>query len=421
MKTLDQWLAGFNENKIDLGLSRVQTVLSRPPFHQINAKIITVGGTNGKGSTVTAVSALLNAAGYRVGTFTSPHIFRYNERIQIDGQAQSDAAIVAAFAAIDEIREAVPLSYFEYAFLAGLYIFHQARVDYMVLEVGLGGRLDAVNALDSDLSIITTVDIDHSHWLGDSIEAIAAEKAAIMRSGCVMVYGDTDCPKAILNRAKDEQVRLLQASIDFNSSMHSKGFDFRQGNTQFNNLPLPRMAGDVQVRNFTTALTAVLTLEKKLDASIIGHALATWKIPGRIQTIHDNPHVIVDVAHNRQSVDTLSQYLTQNPVKGLTRAVFSVLKDKQAESWLPDINQQVDHWFIFALHGERALDIQSLKQQLADAGALLSVCADGSNAYHHALSLSKSEDRVIVFGSFHVLDTVFTKKQRLIINRKETL
>ena len=414
MKSLKQWLESLNQNKIDLGLDRVKAVLLQPPFNALTARIITVAGTNGKGSTATALGALLQSQQQQVGVFTSPHLFHYNERIQINGRMAEDTEVVAAFEAIEAIRADISLSYFEFSLLAALWIFNQRGVDYMVLEVGLGGRLDAVNALNSHLSIITTVDIDHSHWLGDDIETIAAEKAAVMRPDCVLVYGDGNCPKAILNRALDENVKLLQWSDDYTASVKADGFDYQWGDTMFKDLPLPLMSGNVQIRNFSTAITALLSLGLDLKYDTICHALETWKIPGRMQIIQDKPEIIADVAHNRQSVHVLSDYLSDHPVKGHTRAVFSVLKDKQVETWLSIINQHIDHWFIFTLEGERATDIQTLKKHMADAGCMLSVCADGPDAYQYATALSNHDDRVLVFGSFHVLDEVFqASPQRL--------
>jgi folylpolyglutamate synthase/dihydrofolate synthase len=414
VKTLDQWLASFNESKIDLGLERVKAVLSRAPFNQISAQIVTVGGTNGKGSTVTATASLLQAAGYRVGVFTSPHIFRYNERIQINGHVQSDEVIASAFETINDVRTDIPLSYFEFSLLAALFIFNQQQVDYMVLEVGLGGRLDAVNALDSDISIITTVDIDHSDWLGDNIEAIAAEKSAIMRSGCILVYGDKNCPKAISDRADKEHVTLMQWHRDFTIKSAPQQFSYYSEQGQFDALPPLHVQTEFQLRNFASALTAVLNLLPELTHETVKTAIKRWRMPGRIQQIQKQPEVVVDVAHNRQSVEALSDYLAEHPVTGHTRAVFSVLKDKQAETWLPMINQYIDHWFVFALNHPRAIDMDTLKQQLADAQALLSVCHHGEQAFQYVMNLSQPNDRILVFGSFHVLDEVFHSAQSLL-------
>lgn len=413
MKTLDQWLDSLNQNKIDFGLERIRKVLARKPFSEMDVPTITVGGTNGKGSTVSAVSQLLQSAGYTVGEFTSPHIFHYNERIKINGQAQSDQLIVSAFETINQIRREIELSYFEFSLLAALLIFQQQNVDYRVLEVGLGGRLDAVNSLDSDISIITTVDIDHSDWLGDSIEAIASEKAAIMRPGCVLVFGDNNCPQAILSRAQQEQVTVLQWGRDFLVRIRENHFSFESSQCHFDDLHLPRMSTEYQLRNFTTALTAVINMLPDFRHDTVETALSHWWLPGRIQHIQNKPDVIVDVAHNRQAVQVLSEYLAEHPVNGYTRAVFSVLQNKQAETWLPIINKHIDHWFIFELESERANNLETLKLQLADAHALISACGDGAEAFHHAKNLSQPGDRVVVFGSFHVIEAVFKSRQQL--------
>lgn len=415
VKNLNQWLDSLNQHKIDLGLTRITRVLSGAPFADIKTPIITVGGTNGKGSTVTATTALLRQKNFRVGSFTSPHIFRYNERIQINGQAATDSEIVLAFEAINEARGDIELSYFEYSLLAALLIFHQHQVDYMVLEVGLGGRLDAVNALSSIAAIITSVDLDHCHWLGEDIETIAAEKAAIMRFGCPVIYGDTNCPQAIVQRAEKEQAKLLQWQQQYQTTIHNDSFDYHFREFQFSGLNKPVLPGNFQIQNFSAALTALLSLAIEFSQHEVNSALKLMQLPGRIQVIQSNPQVIVDVAHNRQSVKALAAWLHDNPIAGRTRAVFSVLKDKQAESWLQHIAPEIDHWFIFQLELERATDINTLKMQIADHNGLLSAFFSGTDAYVKAINVSNPNDRLIVFGSFHVLDEVFSGQSQIIV------
>ncbi len=413
VKTLNQWLDSLNQYKIDLGLSRITQVLSRAPFSDIKQPIITVAGTNGKGSTVTATTTLLRQKNLRVGSFTSPHIFRYNERIQINGQPATDSEIVLAFEAINQARGDIELSYFEYALLAALLIFHQHKVDYMVLEVGLGGRLDAVNALSSVVAIITSVDLDHCHWLGEDIETIAAEKAAIMRSGCPIIYGDANCPQAIVHRAEEHQAELLQWQKHYQTSIINDSFSYHFREVQFTGLPKPAIPGDFQVLNFSAALTALLSLGLEFSQHEVNSALNLIQLPGRIQKIQDNPQVIVDVAHNRQSVKALAVWLHDNPINGRTRAVFSVLEDKQAESWLQHITSEIDHWFIFQLGLERATELNTLKMHIANHNGLISAFSSGKDAYEKAINASDSNDRLIVFGSFHVLDEVFHNTQSL--------
>lgn len=413
VKTLNQWLDSLNQHKIDLGLTRIKQVLQSPLFVDISQPIITVGGTNGKGSTVSATSALLRQKRYRVGSFTSPHIFRYNERIQINDHQATDAEIIMAFESIDDARGVTELSYFEYSLLAALLIFHQHQVDYIVLEVGLGGRLDAVNALTSVASIITSVDLDHTHWLGEDIETIAAEKAAIMRSGCPIVYGDENCPQAIINRAAKEQAILLQWQKDYQTKLSNKTFSYCFKDIQLQDLNKPGLPGDFQIANFSAALTALLSLDLSFTKDEVNAALQMMQIPGRMQKLQEKPLVIVDVAHNRQSVKALATWLQANPISGTTRAVFSVLQDKQVESWLPNIASEIDHWFIFQLELERAIELQDLKLHLADNDALLSAFSSATDAYEKTLNTSTAQDRIIVFGSFHVLDEVFRDRAHL--------
>ena len=404
---LSEKLDSLNQFKIDLGLGRLQQVLEVMGLTNPEATIFTVGGTNGKGSTVHALAALLSAAGKSYGAFTSPHIHRFNERINVNGRLAEDKEILAAFAAIDEARGEVQLSYFEYAFLAALKIFVDEGVDCPILEVGLGGRLDATNALDADVAIITTVDIDHTEWLGEDIESIATEKAGIMRAHRPVIYGDESPPKSITTAASKLEAPLLCFQQDYQLQVHADGFDYHHGQASFTSLPHPKLAGDWQYRNFAAALTAVLKLEYPVDADLVALALKHWYVDGRLQTIQQHPLVLADVAHNQQAASQLAQWLKDNPVAGQTRAVFSVLKDKHLTRWLPDFAGLIDHWMVFQLAGERAMALDEMKITLADHVKLFSQFDDGPTAYQVALSVSEEQDRIVVFGSFHVLDEVF--------------
>ena len=405
---LSEKLDSLNQFKIDLGLDRLQQVLGIMELTHPEATIFTVGGTNGKGSTVHALAALLSAAGKSYGAFTSPHIHRFNERINVNGRLAEDDEILTAFAAIDEARGEVKLSYFEYAFLAALKIFVDEGVDCLILEVGLGGRMDATNALDADAAIITTVDIDHTEWLGDDIESIAAEKAGIMRAQRPVIYGDLDPPQNIIATANNLDAHLLCYQRDYQLAVQAEGFDYRHGKVDFSSLPHPKLAGDWQYRNFAAALTAVLAVAYPVDVEMVHQALKRWHVDGRLQTIQQHPLVLADVAHNQQAASLLAQWLKDNPVAGQTRAVFSVLKDKQLTSWLPDFAGLVDHWMVFQLAGERAMELDELKITMANHVKLFSQFDDGPSAYQMALACSEEQDRIVVFGSFHVLDEVFS-------------
>jgi len=404
---LENKLNELNQYKIDLGLDRLHQVLQRLKLSEPQQQIITVGGTNGKGSTVAALSSLLTTQGKSYGAFTSPHIFKFNERINIDGRLATDDEILEAFEMIDAAKAAINLSYFEYAFLAAVIIFKQQGVDVMLLEVGLGGRLDATNALDADACVITTVDIDHTEWLGDSIDKIAQEKAGIMRANMPVVYGDTDMPSAIDDQANKLNAKLIQLDKDFQFQLNDQSFSYQLEKHSYIDLNRPQLKGDWQIKNFSSALTALLSLGYCFNTEQVQQAINGWQIQGRLQTIQDKPLVLADVAHNRQSVKQLVQYLKDNPIKGQTRAVFSVLADKDLDSWIGDLDEVIDHWFTFELTNSRAMDVLSLKTILANHVTLSSQFESAKYAYEMTLRCSEPEDRVIVFGSFHVLEEVF--------------
>ncbi|MGJ8663063.1 MAG: bifunctional folylpolyglutamate synthase/dihydrofolate synthase [Marinicella sp.] len=404
---LETRLDELNQFKIDLGLERIATVLSRLELDGLGRQIITVGGTNGKGSTVAALCALLSEQNKSVGAFTSPHIFAFNERINIKGQAANDEDILQAFTVIDEAKQDIHLSYFEYAFLAAMWLFKSHDVDVIILEVGLGGRLDATNSIDADAAIITTVDLDHTEWLGNDIESIAYEKAGIMRPKQPVVYGDIDTPDAIINHASRCQAKLSQYSLDYQLEFDDQFFSYKNKENSFKNLLRPQLKGDWQLKNFCSALTVLLELEYMFDQTKLQRSLASWHINGRLQTMQEHPWVLADVAHNKQAVLQLVSWLKDNPIAGQTRAVFSVLADKQFESWIGLLDEVIDHWFVFQLEGVRAMKLADLKMKLADHVSLFSQFNAAKIAYEAALSVSKPEDRIIVFGSFHVLDAVF--------------
>lgn len=404
---LNQRLDELNQYKIDFGLARLRQVLERLNLTDWAQQIITVGGTNGKGSTVAALSSLLRKQSKSYGAFTSPHIFNFNERIDINGRLATDEEVLAVFAQIDDAKADIQLSYFEYALLAAVLLFKQHQVDVMLLEVGLGGRLDATNVFDADACIITTVDLDHTEWLGDNIESIAQEKAGIMRAGKPVVYGDLNTPDSIKSQANSLGADLIQLSLDYQISLLERTFSYHHNHHTFKDLVRPQLKGDWQVKNFSSAITVLLALGYEFSNQQIQQAIQDWQIKGRLETMQTEPLVLADVAHNRQSAEHLAQYLRANPVKGETRAVFSVLADKQLDSWLEVLHEVFDHWFIFALSGERAMDLLKLKITLADQVALISQFDSGRQAYDAALLCSEADDRIVVFGSFHVLEEVF--------------
>ncbi len=400
-KTLDQWLEALNQDKIDLGLTRIKTVIAKLKLQPIAPHTVIVGGTNGKGSTVAMLSALGRAAGLRVGAFTSPHLYRYNERMAIDGKPVDDARIVAAFESIDAARGEVPLSYFEYATLAAAWIFKQEKVDLAVLEVGLGGRLDATNAFDADVAVITTVDLDHSAWLGDTRELIGAEKAAILRPERPLIFAGDDCPQSVLKAARAGAAELLRRGQEYHIKASEDGFDLYSEAQQWQNLSPPSLPGAWQRNNAAAAILAMHHLGLDLSREVINRALQNTELACRIQRVSQAPEVIYDVAHNRESATALAAWLRENPVPGQTRAVFAVLRDKQVEQWVGELDAVVDHWFISASHSHRALPTRELLLILVDHVRLISAFDDLASAHRMARACSAAEDRIVVFGSFH--------------------
>jgi len=267
--------------------------------------------------------------------------------------------------------------------------------------------LDATNAVNADVAIITTVDIDHTEWLGDDIESIAYEKAGIMRTGKPVIYGDLNMPDAILKQAQAISAKLLQFSHDYHITYNHSHFTYSYQSHELNSLLRPALKGDWQLKNFSNALTALFELGFDFDFNEIQRSIDQWQIKGRLQTIQSEPQVLVDVAHNKQAISQLVNWLRDNPVKGNTRAVFSVLGDKHLDSWLGLLDEVIDHWFVFQLKNQRALEIKPLKFKLADHVSMFSVFNTGPEAYTMAHVCSESDDRIVVFGSFHVLDEVF--------------
>jgi dihydrofolate synthase/folylpolyglutamate synthase len=391
-KSLKDWLNQLetkHSKKIDLGLTRVTQVYNNLQLYKIADTIITVAGTNGKGSTVAILSSICQSSGYIVGTFTSPHIINFNERIKINDCEVNDELIINAFEKIESHLGCISLSYFEYATLAALIIFKQQKVDVCVLEVGLGGRLDSVNVVDTDCAIITTIDIDHTAWLGDSKELIGYEKAGIMRPNKPIIFGDSDCPKSIINYANEINARLFYA---VNESIE---------------VPALNIQGDYQRANAKTALLALdQCVNLDIKKSNILKALQNIKLQGRLQVVSNNPTVIVDVSHNRQAAKSLAKWLNDNPIAGDTIAVFAVLADKEPMDWLSEFNQLINAWCISSVDSERAMLIKDLLPVLANSAQLITSFQSVKKALVAAKNMANIEDRILVFGSFYTVSEV---------------
>jgi dihydrofolate synthase/folylpolyglutamate synthase len=406
--TLDEWLdwqAGLHPKTIDLGLKRVGSVWSRISKSH-DAFVITVAGTNGKGSSVAMLEAILLNAGYRVGCFTSPHLVRYNERIRINGTEVADDAICEAFAGIDAVRDDTSLSYFEFGTLAALFLFEKAQVDVMLLEVGLGGRLDAVNIIDADAALITTIGIDHQEWLGNDREVIGKEKAGILRRKQVAVFSGNDMPKSISEIAGEKGTRLLVAGQDYHFESDGQAWNLHSGSNNRYALPVPAMRGSHQLENAAGVLALLLACKDKIPVSseAIRSGLMQAQVKGRFQILQKEYPVIVDVAHNPQSASSLADNLRKFVIKGKLLTIVGMLKDKDSLESLKQLAPLVDSWFLVSTTGERGLPAEKLAESLKEIAPqspslLFNTLGE---AYNSVLQYAQENDSILVTGSFHI-------------------
>jgi dihydrofolate synthase/folylpolyglutamate synthase len=408
---LDDWLAWqetAHPRKIDLTLDRLRLVLARlaPPLAGV--PVITVAGTNGKGSTVAFAEAIYRAAGYRTGAYTSPHLLRYNERLRIAGQAVGDAAVCAAFERIDAARGDTSLTYFEWGTLAAFDVFAAAGCEVLILEVGLGGRLDAVNAVDADVAIITSVDLDHQQFLGDTREAIGAEKAAIARPGRPLIVADPAPPASVIDHAVACGARLWRFGIDYAAEAADDGWTWRAGEAALR-MPAPQLAGNVQRRIAASAVLAVQLLEACLPvpAAALAHGVRTARLGGRFECRGAAPQWVLDIAHNPQAARNLAANLRGQQVSGRTLAVLGMLDDKDVAGVLTPLVGLIDGWHVADLDGPRGGSAAHLAQALADIGmSPVDTHADVATACRAAQRDARGGGvgRVLVFGSFHTVE-----------------
>ena len=403
---LTDWLGyieSIHPSTIDLTLERIKIVIERLNL-DISFPILTVGGTNGKGSTCSILESIYREAGYKVACYTSPHFLNFNERIKIQALAVSDEVICEAFSRIESAREDVTLTYFEYGTIAAMIIFSEAHVDVAILEVGLGGRLDAVNVFDADCAIVTTVDLDHMDYLGHTREAIGFEKAGIYRTEKTSICGDFDPPQSLIKHAELIHADLKIIGKDFGYEAHHDSFDFLIDSTFVMNLPLPKLQGDFQLANATNALMAVKAMEDKLPLTEISiqKGITLTLLPGRFQEVKKMPSLILDVAHNPQAARSLSHNLKTHVVPGKTIAVFSILKDKDIFGVINVLNLDIDDWFIAEIQNERAASIENISNtiQKINLSAHIEAFKNIQEAYQFASKEVRRNDRIIVFGSF---------------------
>jgi dihydrofolate synthase / folylpolyglutamate synthase len=391
-----------------MGLDRVRAVLARLDI-TIACPVVTVGGTNGKGSTCAMLDAVLRAAGYRTGLYASPHLVRYNERVRIDGAEASDRDLVAALEVVEDARTsvapAVPLTYFEFGTLAALELFARRTPDALVLEVGMGGRLDAVNVVDADIAVVTSVDIDHREYLGDTRESIGREKAGIFRAGRVAICGDADPPRSLVDEAGRIGARLYVAGRDFAAIPEGTQWRYRGPGGDRYGLPPPALRGAYQLGNAACAITALDALRDRLPvgAGALRDGLVGVELPGRFQVLPGRPTRVLDVAHNPHSARALAATLASMGYHPETHAVVGMLADKDIEGVIAAIRPVVDHWYVAPLPGPRGAPASMLAAALARAGvpgARVRTASDVGDAWRAATGAAGEADRIVAFGSF---------------------
>lgn len=403
-RSLDDWLAYISAQHpatIALGLERTAGVWARmglgaPPV------AITVGGTNGKGSTCAILERILLEAGYRVGLYTSPHLLRYNERVRVRGEDAADAALCDGFAAVEAARGATPLTYFEFATLAALALFAREALEVAILEVGLGGRLDAVNIIDADCAIVASVALDHQSYLGSDRESIGFEKAGIFRSHRAAIFGDTDPPASLLAHAGAIGADLQVCGRDFRFEAQERQWDFFGRRGARRALPIPALRGRWQLKNASSALAALDELAERLPVSLgeVKRGLALVRLAGRLQALPGRPAVVLDVAHNPHAARSLAEGLGDMGFFQNTFAVFGILADKDIGGVVDAVAHRVDRWFVAAPDSERAAPAASVAQLLEARGAPVRSFATVGAALEEARREAGPDDRIVVFGSF---------------------
>lgn len=408
LANLAQWLAWqetLHPRAIDLGLDRVRWVLRRLGLEPPPYQVITVGGTNGKGSTVAFLEAMLCAAGFRVGAYTSPHLLHYKERVRLNGVEVSNGALCRAFSRIDSVRDSQSLTYFEFGTLAALHIFREAAIQVAVLEVGLGGRLDAVNVVDADGMVVTSVAIDHVEWLGPDRESIGREKAGIFRCGRPAVCADPDPPSSLLDRADAIGAPLYRIGQHYGFERFEHDWSWWSRDSVLECLPLPALVGEHQLANAAASLMVLNALSGSLTVAVgaIRSGLSRAFVPARFQVISGPVEWILDVAHNPHGVAALARCLASRPCAGRTRAVVGMLNDKDATAMAHALQIHVDLWYTAGLDGPRGRTGQQLAEVLRaelPPGHPVRGYSSVGEACRAARDEASLSDRIVVFGSF---------------------
>ncbi|MDJ0929285.1 MAG: bifunctional tetrahydrofolate synthase/dihydrofolate synthase [Gammaproteobacteria bacterium] len=407
-RSLSDWLSwqeSLHPAKIDLGLERVARVAKRMQLRPGDARVLTVAGTNGKGSTVRFVDVALRAAGLRTGVYTSPHLIRYNERVRVAGAVASDAELVAAFEAIELARAGDTLTYFEFGTLAAAWLFSRAELDAWILEVGLGGRLDAVNVFEPDVSLITTIALDHQNWLGNDVESIAAEKAGIMRAGKPVLFGDWPVPQAVESTAAGLGALLSWFGRDFGYRRRQRAWTWWSARRRISGLPYPDPADDAQLRNASLALAGLEALHEGWPTDEMALASVQEAAPtARFQRLQRDHEWVLDVAHNPQAAAVLATRLAELPGASSTTVVLALLGDKDLEGIAAALGPDVDRWIVVGLDSHRARAADELAKELA---AIVDGPVLTGETATRGLQLAEREaptgSRIVVCGSFQLV------------------
>lgn len=410
-KTLPQWLDWLEVThplKIDLGLDRVSAVASEMELLQPDATVITIGGTNGKGSSVSLFESVFKSAGISCGSYTSPHVHQFNERIRINSKPVSDQQIMDAFAAIDQARGDTSLSYFEFSTLAALYLVQQAQVQVILLEVGLGGRLDATNIIDTDIALITNIALDHMHFLGDTVELIAAEKAAIARRNKPMICAANEVTPVLADQAKKHGAQFIQAGVDYTVQINANDWLWESNEDSYQ-FPAPGLQGRHQYNNAAGVIAALHYLPDELqpNAESIAEGLINLNLAGRFERYQLDYELIFDVAHNPHSAIALAENLKQLEPK-TTHLLLGILADKDYSGLVKVLHSEAEYWHLSSAQVERALDTKNLEKSLRDIDpdANISCYPSLLDAWEHLNSELGADERLVVTGSFHTIDEV---------------
>ncbi|MDU6820240.1 bifunctional tetrahydrofolate synthase/dihydrofolate synthase [Leclercia adecarboxylata] len=389
------YLENLHSKAIDMGLERVSQVAARLDVLKPAPFVFTVAGTNGKGTTCRTLESMLMAAGYKVGVYSSPHLVRYTERVRVQNAELAESAHTAAFGEIEAARGDISLTYFEYGTLSALWLFKQAQLDVVILEVGLGGRLDATNIVDPDVAVVTSIALDHTDWLGPDRESIGREKAGIFRAGKPAIVGEPDMPHTIADVAQEKGALLQRRDVDWRYSVTESGWRFEDAKGALENLPLPQ----VPQPNAATALAALRASGLTVNEQAIRDGIQQAILAGRFQIVSESPRLILDVAHNPHAAAYLAGRLKSLPKTGRVLAVIGMLHDKDIGGTLACMESVVDSWYCAPLEGPRGATAEQLMQHLGQGQTFASV----ELAWRAAMADARPEDTVLVCGSFHTV------------------